>query len=262
MPAPRPSSHPVAAPETVRRASELVAGADRIVVLTGAGISTDSGIPDFRGPDGVWTRNPEMERLSTIDTYLGSAEVRERAWRARMDHPAWRADPNPGHEAIAELSRTGRLTLTVTQNIDGLHVEAGLPHEDVVEVHGTMRQVRCVGCGITSPMQTTLDRVRAGEADPPCELCGGILKSATIFFGEALVADDLNRAFAAAADADLLLAVGSTLQVYPVADMVPIAASAGASIVIVNGEPTAMDDLADVVVLGSISEVLPAILRP
>ena len=251
---------PTADPEAVRRAAQLVADARRIVVLTGAGISTDSGIPDFRGPDGMWTRNPETEKLSTIDHYLASPEVRERAWRARMDHPAWRADPNPGHTALAELGRTGRLALTVTQNIDGLHVESGLPTEEVVEVHGTMRQVRCVGCGITSPMQTTLDRVRAGEADPPCQLCGSILKSATIFFGEALVAADLNRAFAAAAQADLLLSVGTTLQVYPVADMVPIAASNGASIVIVNGEPTPMDDLADVVVLGSISEVLPAII--
>lgn len=254
------TTHPTFDPEAVRRAAQLVANAQRIVVLTGAGISTDSGIPDFRGPDGVWTRNPEMEKLSTIDHYLASPDVRERAWRSRMDHPAWRADPNPGHEALAELGRTGRLALTVTQNIDGLHVESGLPAEEVVEVHGTMRRVRCVGCGISSPMQTTLDRVRAGEADPPCELCGGILKSATIFFGEALVAADLNRAFAAAAEADLLLSVGTTLQVYPVADMVPIAASKGASIVIVNGEPTPMDDLADVVVLGSISEVLPTIV--
>jgi NAD-dependent deacetylase len=178
-----------------------------------------------------------------------------------MDHPAWQADPNPGHDAITGLSRTGRLALTVTQNIDGLHLEAGLPAEELVEIHGSMRRVRCVGCGITSPMQATLARVRSGEPDPPCELCGGILKSATIFFGEALVAADLNRALGAAKDADLLLAVGSTLQVYPVADMVPIAASNGASVVIVNGEPTAMDDMADVVVLGSISEVLPAIVN-
>lgn len=256
----RPSTHPQADPESIRQAAALVSAAERIVVLTGAGLSTDSGIPDFRGPNGVWTRNPEAEKLSTIDTYLGSGEVRERAWRARMDHPAWQADPNPGHIAIADLERSGRLSLTVTQNIDGLHVEAGQLAEEVVEVHGSMRQVRCVGCGITSPMQTTLDRVRSGEADPPCELCGAILKSATIFFGEALVADDLNRAFAAAKDADLLLAVGTTLQVYPVADMVPIAASNGASVVILNGEPTAMDDLADVVVLGSISEALPALL--
>ena len=255
------STHPAADAEAIQRANALIASARRIVVLTGAGLSTDSGIPDFRGPDGVWTRNPEAERLSTIDTYLGSADVRERAWRARMDHPAWQADPNPGHDAITGLSRTGRLALTVTQNIDGLHLEAGLPAEELVEIHGSMRRVRCVGCGITSPMQATLARVRSGEPDPPCELCGGILKSATIFFGEALVAADLNRALGAAKDADLLLAVGSTLQVYPVADMVPIAASNGASVVIVNGEPTAMDDMADVVVLGSISEVLPAIVN-
>ncbi|MEZ5380444.1 MAG: Sir2 family NAD-dependent protein deacetylase [Microthrixaceae bacterium] len=256
------ATHPDADPQALSQAASLLGAAKRIVVLTGAGISTDSGIPDFRGPEGVWTRNPDLEKLSTIEHYLGSAEVRERAWRARLDHPAWRADPNPGHVALADLARTGRVALTVTQNIDGLHLEAGIPDQDLVEVHGTMRNVRCVGCGITSPMQVTLDRVRAGEADPPCEHCGGILKSATVFFGEALVADDLNRAFAAAADADLLLAVGTTLQVYPVADMVPIASASGASVVIVNGEPTAMDDLADVVVLGSISDVLPAILTP
>ena len=254
------TNHPTADPDALQRAAQLIADARRIVVLTGAGISTDSGIPDFRGPEGVWTRNPDMEKLSTIDHYLASPNVRERAWRARMDHTAWRADPNPGHEALAELGRTGRLALTVTQNIDGLHVESGLPAAEVVEVHGTMRQVRCVSCGMTSPMQTTLDRVRAGEADPPCQMCGGILKSATIFFGESLVSADLNRAFAAAAEADLLLTIGTTLQVYPVADMVPIAASNDASIVIVNGEPTPMDDLADAVVIGSISEVLPTIL--
>ncbi|MGH9276298.1 MAG: SIR2 family NAD-dependent protein deacylase [Acidimicrobiales bacterium] len=234
--------------------------ATRVVVLTGAGISTDSGIRDFRGPNGVWTKDPEAEKASHIDHYLGDPDVRRRAWRSRMDAPTWGALPNAGHHAIVDLERTGRLACLITQNIDGLHLAAGSDPELVVEVHGTMREAMCMSCDDRTPMQATLDRVRAGEDDPACIRCGGILKSATISFGQSLVVADLQRADAAARSCDLLLAVGSTLSVYPVADVVPIAVASGADVVIVNGTPTAMDDLADVVIHGSISEVLPELV--
>ena len=234
--------------------------AQRVVVLTGAGISTDSGIPDFRGPNGVWTRNPGAERRATLQNYMSDPAVRREAWRTRMDHPGLSARPNAGHRALVELERRGKLDTLVTQNIDGLHQAAGSDPAKVVEVHGTMHDVMCMSCGERAPMEKALARVRAGEDDPPCRSCGGILKSATISFGQNLVPEDLQRAVDAARRCDLLLAVGSTLAVYPVADMVPVARMAGARIVIVNAEETAMDDLADAVIRGSISEVLPALV--
>ena len=191
--------------------------AGRIVVLTGAGISTDSGIPDFRGPNGVWTRNPEAEKYSTIQYYLSDPELRQRAWLNRLDNPAWTAEPNVGHQALVDLERSGRMDLLVTQNIDGLHQAAGSDPERVVEMHGSIREAHCVDCRWQGPMQPVLDRVRSGEADPSCRECGGILKSTTVFFGENLDEADLARAFAAAAGCDLLLAVGTTLGVFPVA---------------------------------------------
>jgi len=234
--------------------------AERIVVLTGAGISTDSGIPDFRGPQGVWTRNPGAERTATLQHYMADPEVRRTAWRTRLDHPARTARPNPGHEALVTLERRGKLDTLITQNIDGLHHAAGSDPDRIVEVHGNIREVMCMSCGERAPMERALDRVRAGEEDPPCRTCGGILKSATISFGQNLVPEDLMRADAAARRCDLLLAVGSTLSVYPVAEVVPIAKSNGARVVIVNGEPTAMDHLADAVIHGRIGAVLPALV--
>lgn len=237
-----------------------VDAASRVVVLTGAGISTDSGIPDFRGPQGLWTRNPLVERLSDIRYYLADAEVRKAAWRSRLEHPAWSAKPNRGHLALVALERRGKLHALITQNIDELHQQAGNSPAKVIEVHGTMRQVVCLNCGWRGAMQETLARVRAGEADPPCRECGGILKSATISFGQALEPQVIERAMQAAAEAEVLLAVGTTLQVYPVADVVPAAKAAGARVAIVNAGPTAMDDLADAVLAGSISELLPQIV--
>jgi NAD-dependent deacetylase len=244
----------------LERATELMRAARRITVLTGAGISTDSGIPDFRGPNGVWTRNPAAEKASTIDHYLADPEVRRLAWRNRIDHRMWAADPNDGHRAIVQLQRQGRLVAVVTQNVDGLHQEAGTDPERVIEVHGTGRFTRCWECGDRRPMTETLDRVRLGEDDPPCLVCGGIVKSDTISFGQALVPEVIDAAFDAAERCDLLLAVGSTLQVYPVAGVVPTAKRQGAKIVIVNAEPTGMDELADAVVRDSISTVLPVLV--
>jgi NAD-dependent deacetylase len=241
--------------------------ARRIVVLTGAGISTDSGIPDFRGPQGVWTRNPAAEKAATLQDYLGDAEVRRAAWRNRLDAPTWKAEPNAGHRALVVLERRGKLDTLVTQNIDELHQRAGTDPARVVELHGTAHRTMCWTCGDRRPMPELLDRVRAGEDDPRClvaradgERCGGIIKSATISFGQQLVAEDIARAERAAGSCDLLLAVGSTLTVTPAAYVVPIAKEAGARVVIVNAQPTAYDQIADAVITGSISEVLPAIV--
>ena len=237
-----------------------IEAAERVVVLTGAGVSTDSGIPDFRGPQGVWTRNPEAEKQSTIQHYVADPEVRRRAWRSRLESPAWAAQPNAGHRALVELERRGKLDTLITQNIDGLHQAAGSSPERVVEVHGTMREVVCLACGQRAPMERALARVRAGEDDPPCRTCGGILKSATISFGQSLVPEDLRRAELAARRCDLMLAVGTKLSVYPVNGCVPAAKDAGARVVIVNAQPTDMDSLADVVLRGPIGEILPRLV--
>jgi NAD-dependent deacetylase len=234
--------------------------AERLVVLTGAGISTDSGIPDFRGPNGVWTKNPAAEKASTLQHWVGDPEVRRAGWRARLDSGLFQAEPSGGHHALAELDRQGRLHLLVTQNIDGLHHAAGVDPSRIVEVHGNVREWACLTCGARGPMADALDRVRAGEDDPPCPACGGIIKSATISFGQSLVPEDIQRAEEGALEADVLLAVGSTLQVYPVAGMVPLAKRAGARLVIVNNEPTPFDQIADVVVREPIGTVLPALV--
>ncbi len=228
-------------------------------MLTGAGISTESGIPDFRGPRGVWTKNPAAEKQSTIQHYLADADVRRAAWRSRLDSPAWTAGPNAGHRALVALERRGKLHALVTQNIDELHQRAGQSPALVVEVHGTMRRVMCWQCGRRAPMEEALARVRAGEDDPHCPACGGVLKSDTISFGQALVPEVIDRAMTVAAESDLLIAVGTTLQVMPVAGMVPIAARAGAAVVIVNDQPTEMDDLATIVIREPIGAVLAEI---
>jgi len=234
--------------------------ARRIVALTGAGISTDSGIPDFRGPQGLWTRNPAAEKMSDIRYYLVDAEVRKASWQNRLSSPAWSAKPNPGHLALVELEKRGKLHALITQNIDELHQLAGNSADRVIEVHGTMRRFMCFGCGMRGPMQLVLERVRAGEADPHCGDCDGILKSDTISFGQQLVPAVIDRAMQAAAEADLFLAVGTSLQVYPVAGAVELARGAGARIVIVNAEPTPFDRVADAVFNESISAVLPRII--
>ncbi len=244
----------------IAQVQSWVDGASRVVALTGAGISTDSGIPDFRGPQGVWTKNPLAEKMSNIHYYLADAEVRKASWQNRLSSPAWSARPNAGHLALVHLEKRHKLHALITQNIDELHQLAGNSPERVIEVHGTMRRFMCWGCGMRGPMQLVLERVRAGEADPLCRDCGGILKSDTISFGQQLVPEVIDRAMQAAGEADLFLAVGSSLQVYPVAGAVEVARSAGARIVIVNAQPTPFDEIADAVFNQPISEVLPAIL--
>jgi len=251
--------HGVPGTDLVERVRAWVDAAERVVVLTGAGISTDSGIPDFRGPQGVWTRNPAAEKLSTLQHYLADAGVRKAAWRGRLEHPTWNAGPNAGHAALVALERRGKLHALITQNIDELHQIAGNSRERMIEVHGTLRKVVCWDCGRRGPMQEALDRVRAGEEDPHCGHCGGILKSDTISFGQPLVPAVIERAMQAAREADLFMAVGTSLQVYPIAGAVPAAKSAGARVVIVNAEATPYDEVADAALGGSIGEILPRI---
>lgn len=245
---------------SIQSVAALIRQARHVFVLTGAGISTESGIPDFRGPAGVWTRDPKAERLSTLSYYMSDPQVRAESWRQRLDHPAWSARPNAGHLALAELERKGRLQTLVTQNIDGLHHQAGSSPEITIEIHGTMREVVCMRCGERAPMERALARVRAGEVDPPCRSCGGILKSATISFGQNLDPDDLARSQLAAARSDFFLAVGTSLAVYPAAGLPAIALNAGARFIIINAEPTPLDSDAEVVFQEPISELLPALV--
>jgi NAD-dependent deacetylase len=245
--------------DDIERIRTWVNGSTHIVALTGAGISTESGIPDFRGPQGLWTTNPKAEKLSNIHYYMSDPEIRKLAWQSRLDHPAWRASPNAGHCALVTLERRGKLHALVTQNIDGLHQRAGNSPDRVIEVHGTVHEVMCMQCDWRGPMQPVLDRVRAGEEDPPCDGCGGILKSATISFGQALIPEVIDRAMQAAEEADLLLAIGTSLQVYPIAGAVPAAKAAGARVIIVNAEQTPFDAIADAVVRSRIGDVLPAV---
>lgn len=242
------------------RAQSLVDDATAVTVLTGAGISTDSGIPDFRGPNGLWTRDPEAEKASDIRHYVGDPEVRVRNWARRAAGELWAdREPNPGHHALVRLEQRDKLQLLITQNVDGLHLKAGSSPDRVVEIHGNTRRAMCLSCDWRDDIEVVLDRVRAGEADPPCTVCGGILKSATISFGQSLVPEDLERAQQAAAHCDLFLAVGTSLAVYPIAHTVRVAMRNGARVVIVNGEPTPYDDDADVALHLSISDALPRI---
>jgi NAD-dependent deacetylase len=235
---------------------DWLTGARRICVLTGAGISTDSGIPDYRGPNGVWTRDPDAEKLVTLSYYLADPDIRRRAWLMRRDLQAGEVAPNAGHAAIADLERQGRLLALVTQNVDGLHQAAGSSPERVLEVHGTVHEVECLSCHDRTTMRSALDRVDAGEPDPACLVCGGILKSATVSFGQELDERVLAAAAEAAADCDVFLAVGTSLQVWPVAGLTEIAAAHGARIGIVNAEPTPFDAVADLVVREPIGTAL------
>ncbi|SDE62707.1 NAD-dependent deacetylase [Blastococcus fimeti] len=241
---------------------DWLTAATRITALTGAGISTDSGIPDYRGPQGVWTRDPDAEKLVTLSYYLADPDIRRRAWLMRAELSARAPRPNAGHAALADLERQGRLRTIVTQNVDGLHQAAGSSPERVVEIHGTVHEVECLGCRARTTMRSALERVAAGEPDPACLVCGGILKSATISFGQELEARAVDAAVAAARDCDVFLAVGTSLQVWPVAGLVEVALRSGARVVIVNAEPTPFDDLASLLVAEPIGTALPRLLAP
>ncbi|KAA0930227.1 SIR2 family NAD-dependent protein deacylase [Streptomyces apricus] len=232
-----------------------------VAVLTGAGVSTDSGIPDYRGPNGVWRRDPGAQKLVTYEYYMGDPEIRRRSWRMRREMGTLGAEPNAAHRAVAELERSGVPVRVLTQNVDGLHQRAGMPARKVLELHGSARHVVCTRCRARGPMEDVLARVDAGEADPPCLACGGVLKPATVMFGERLDPVVLGDAVAIAKACQVFVAAGTSLQVEPAAGLAGVAADHGARLVVVNAEPTPYDDRADALVREPIGTSLPRLLR-
>lgn len=242
--------------------AELLGSAERVVAFTGAGISTESGIPDFRSPGGVWTKYDPRE--FTFDRYVESPDVRRKSWSMREELFAHQPAPNAAHQALARLEQQGRGLGVVTQNIDGLHQDAG--SQKVIEIHGTMREVECIGarpmhgrpdgCGFRRDTGWAFERLDSGDDDVRCPDCGGIIKSATISFGQMMPTDALEEAIELAQRADVLLAIGSSLQVYPAAEIPMLAKDAGAALVIINREPTPLDGYADLVIHGSAGETL------
>ncbi|MFC8065932.1 MULTISPECIES: Sir2 family NAD-dependent protein deacetylase [unclassified Streptomyces] len=232
-----------------------------VAILSGAGVSTDSGIPDYRGPNGLWRRDPEAEKLVTYEYYMGDPEIRRRSWLMRRANRTLGAEPNAAHRAVAELERSGVPVRVITQNVDGLHQLAGLSARKVLELHGTALSYVCTGCRVRGPMADALARVDAGEDDPPCLECGGILKSATVMFGERLDPVVMGEALAISKACQVFVAVGTSLQVQPAAGLAGVAADHGARLIIVNAEPTPYDDMADEVVREPIGTALPELLR-
>ena len=232
-----------------------------VAILSGAGISTDSGIPDYRGPNGLWRRDPGAEKLVTYDAYMSDPEIRRRSWQMRANSPTFRAEPNAAHRAVAELDRAAGAVRVITQNVDGLHQRAGSPARKVLELHGTARAVVCTGCQSRSSMEEALARVAAGEEDPPCTVCGGILESATVMFGERLDPHVLGQAMSITKACEVFIAVGTTLQVQPAASLAGIAAEHGARLIVVNAEPTPYDDRAAEIIREPIGTSLPALLQ-
>lgn len=244
--------------DDLARATELLAGKQRILVFTGAGISTESGIPDFRGPQGVWTKLDPEE--FTFQRYLSDPANRRRRWQMALQSPLRTARPNPAHFAVVELWEAGVIVGCVTQNIDGLHQAAGLPAEAVVELHGNALRTHCLDCGATWTTGDVLERVAAGDDDPQCLQCGGLLKTSTISFGQAMPEAEMERAYQWADEADAVLAVGSTLSVYPAAWVPLAAARRGVPFLIVNQGSTEADEMADCKWEVSAAEALPALV--
>ena len=231
-----------------------------VALLSGAGVSTDSGIPDYRGPNGLWRRDPEAEKLVTYDFYMSDPDIRRRSWQMRRRTHALSAEPNAAHRAVAELERSGVPVRVITQNVDGLHQLAGMPARKVLELHGSARAVVCTRCRARTSVADALARVDAGEDGPPCLECGGILKPATVMFGERLDPVVLGEAVAITKACQVFVAVGTSLQVQPAAGLAGVAAEHGARLIIVNAEPTPYDDLADEVIREPIGVALPALL--
>ncbi|HOQ53877.1 MAG TPA: Sir2 family NAD-dependent protein deacetylase [Micropruina sp.] len=241
-------------------ARALLRQAGRVAVLTGAGISTASGIGDFRGPQGRWTLDPQAERVSTLSWYLNDPDVRANAWRFRAESPVYNAQPNAAHRALVRLEQGARLTGLITQNTDGLHQLAGSNPELVIELHGNSRTWRCESCRATGPMIDMVRLVRAGALDPRCPYDGGIVRATTILFEEPLDPAVIDEAVASVDDADALLVIGTSLGVHPAAGLVPYAHRRGVQIVIVNAEPTDYDGLAAFVLRDPIVGIVPVLL--
>ncbi len=242
----------------IARAADLLRASSAAVALTGAGISTESGIPDFRTPGGIWDRYDPRE--FTYQRFVASAETRKKIWAWGLElFPQLRdAEPNAGHRALAELEARGHLRCIVTQNIDELHQRAG--SAQVIEIHGTALKVACLSCGDEMARDDLHARLTGGDLDPHCH-CGGLIKSKTVSFGQAMPVEETMASFDQATSCDVMLAVGSSLVVYPAAELVPTAVEAGAALIVVNLEPTPFDDIANVVLRGKAGDVLPAIVN-
>lgn len=243
----------------IKAAARLLATRERILVFTGAGISTESGIPDFRGPDGVWTRVDPAE--FTYSRFMANPETRRRSWQMRQQSGILDAEPNIAHRALVDLWGTGRMLAVVTQNIDGLHQKAGLPPEAVIELHGNAHQAVCVDCRSKVPTTAVIERVGRGEQDPSCLDCGGIIKTDVVMFEEPMPVLETNRAMNLAFECDAVLIIGSTLSVYPAAYIPIHALETGSPLIIANLGPTDLDELATVLVEGPAGQTVPGLVK-
>lgn len=245
--------------DMVARAAAVLKRAEQILVFSGAGLSTESGIPDFRGPDGLWTKVDPDD--FTIERWVSRRDIRSRGWKMHLDGELWGArstvEPNSGHVAIVRLREAGRLAGVVTQNVDGLHHKSGLEDDFVAEMHGNVRYSHCLSCDGRWPTETVLEWIEAGDDDPHCPRCAGMVKTDTILFGEALPEDEVRKASVFLTISDAVLVVGSTVSVWPAADVVQRAAIQGKPVVIVNRGETDADDIASVRIDAAIGEVLP-----
>ncbi len=245
--------------DSIQTVVQMIVAADKVAVFTGAGVSTESGIPDFRSPDGIWARyDPED---FTIQRFVASKAARIRNWQLRQELVSAGYQPNPAHYCISELERMGKLSCVITQNIDGLHHQAGNSEDKIIELHGTIKFAKCLNCCDRLPLVEVLSRIAQGEEDPHCKRCGGLLKAATVSFGEAMPVDAMERAHQCSRECDLFIVIGSSLVVFPAASMPLVAKRAGAKLVIINYTPTEMDREADVVVHAKAGDTMQSILE-
>jgi len=246
--------------EEIERLAQLIKESQKVVVFTGAGISTESGIPDFRSPGGIWSRyDPED---FTIRKFLSGPAARKTIWKMSVEGGLLtEAEPNLAHYAIAELYRLGKLDCVITQNIDNLHQKAGVPEDKVFELHGNVRWVVCLNCRRRFPMAEVLQKIQDGIEVPDCPDCRGILKPDAVFFGEALPQETLQEAICRAQNCDLFIVIGSTLVIYPAAYIPTYAGEAGAKLAIVNLTPTPFDHYAEVVIRGKAGEIMSRVME-
>jgi NAD-dependent protein deacetylase/lipoamidase len=247
--------------ETVSLLANWINEAESVVAFTGAGISTESGIPDFRSPGGIWTKYDPREL--TFQKFLADPEVRKLRWKMFMENESmWKAKPNNAHKAIADLNDLGKLDGLITQNIDGLHQAGGVPPEKVIEIHGTNREVSCLDCGARWPSEEIRDRIKNENLEiPDCAECGGIIKTATISFGQSMPEKEVMESEQLSKNADLMLAIGSSLVVHPAALMPVLTKQSGGKVVIINLSETGGDDYADMLIHEKAGEFLPKVIE-
>jgi NAD-dependent deacetylase len=249
---------PMTADDQIPMFRQMLQTSQRVVVFTGAGVSTESGIPDFRSPGGFWTKNKPIE----FSDFMFSKEMRREAWRRKIkaQKEFGQAEPNRGHRAIARLIADGKATSVITQNIDGLHQLSGVPEEKLIELHGNSTYATCLRCGLRFELEPILAEFERTEEPPDCSDCGGHIKPATISFGQSMPIDAMRRAELESTTCDLFLAVGSSLVVYPAASLPVVARQRGAKLVILNRDPTELDDIASLVLNREIGPILGAVI--